>query len=113
GGPQDLPGLYQMCAGMAEYRAGNYQAAINALEQSLKSGLKSDSLATALCYLAMAEYRQRNDDQARASFVQARELLEKQISRPDATLIDFDQTVQDWAICQIAWREANELILGR
>ena len=113
GAPQDLTALYQLCDGMAEYRSGDFQRSVEMLEKSVASGLRVEPRATALSFEAMAKHRLHQDEQAKADLDRAHALLEKEIARPDADIIQFDSTVQDWLICQIARREADELIIGQ
>ena len=113
GGPQDLVALFQLCDGMAEYRSGEFQKAVEILEKSVASGLRVEPRATALSFEAMAKSRLHQDEQAKADLDRAHALLDKEIARPDADMIQFNLSVQDWLICQIAGREADELITGQ
>lgn len=110
GAPTDLPALYHLCGGMAEYRAGNFPVAAELIQQALDHGLTAEPRAAGLFYLAMAHFKTHEPQKAQDDLAAAHEFMEKQISPPDATLIDAKSSMQDWLICQIARREAEALI---
>jgi len=107
-----LTGLFALCAGMAEYRIGNYQAALDDLGDKTESRLGIEPRATAVLFAAMAKYRMHHVDEARAELDRAHEMMKK-ISSPTAPIIEPDATIQDWLICQVVCREANGLIAGQ
>jgi tetratricopeptide (TPR) repeat protein len=108
--PKELSALFHLCGGMAEYRAGNYQQAAALLGQSIDLHLSLEPRATALSFLAMSNYRAHNQAAARAALEEAHALIGQRISSPTADVIEPDATLQDWLICQIARREADQLI---
>jgi len=110
--PQSAPWSH-LCSGMAEYRAGNYRNAEDLLKKALGFGLVFEPKATALLFLAMSEYSAQQEPEARRSLDEAHALLEQKISSPTDDVIDPKSTLQDWLICQIARREADQLILGK
>ncbi len=106
---RDLVGFFKLCAGMAEYRAANYQAALDQLDSTTESHLTIEPRATALCYRAMAMFRLGQPQQARAELDRAAPIFQK-ISAPDADWIEEDSSIQDWLIFQITRREAEALV---
>ena len=112
GGPTDLPALYHLCAGMAEYRAGNFAAASGLFQQALDLGLTAEPRAAGLYYLAMAHFRMKEQQKARDELADAQKFMEKEIVPADAALVEAKASLQDWLICQIARREAEALISG-
>ena len=111
-GPTDLPALYHLCAGMAEYRAGNFNVAAGLFQQALDLGLTAEPRAAGLYYLAMAHFRMNEPQKSRDDLAKAHQFIEKEIAPADAALIDTKASTQDWLICQIARREADALISG-
>ena len=77
-----LTGLFALCAGMAEYRIGNYQAALDDLGDKTESRLGIEPRATAVLFAAMAKYRMHHVDEARAELDRAHEMMKK-ISSPE------------------------------
>lgn len=55
-------------------------------------------------------YRLHDEAAARAALQEAHVLFEQKISGPTDDVIDPDETLQDWLICQSARREADQLI---
>ena len=108
----EVTGLFALCAGMAEYRTGNYQAALDDLGEKTESRLGIEPRPTAVFFRAMAFYRLGKTDRARGELDRAQELMKK-VSSPTAPVIEPDATIQDWLICQIVRREAEGLIAGQ
>jgi hypothetical protein len=98
-----------MCAAMAEYRAGNYQATLEQLDSDTESRLSVEPRATAICLRAMARVRLGEKENARSELARAHALF-PETSSPDAPVIESNTTIQDWLICQIIRREADALI---
>jgi hypothetical protein len=107
----NLNGLFQLCAAMADYRTGNYQQALDRLGESTQRQLGIEPRATAVLFRAMADYRLHHEDDARSELERAHTMFER-IARPDADVIEAAATIQDWMICQIVRREAEQLISG-
>ncbi|HEV3022714.1 MAG TPA: tetratricopeptide repeat protein, partial [Pirellulales bacterium] len=72
--------------GVAQYRAGNWQAAVEALDQSVK--LRAGGDAFDWLFLAMSHQRLGNQDEARKWYDQAVEWTEKQTA-PNDELVRF------------------------
>jgi tetratricopeptide (TPR) repeat protein len=108
----EVAGLFRLCAGMAEYRTGNYQGALDDLDSATEPRLSIEPRATAVLFRAMAMYRLHQADAARAELERAGEMFKK-ISSPDADVVEADATIQDWLICQVVRREAEGLISGQ
>jgi serine/threonine protein kinase/tetratricopeptide (TPR) repeat protein len=107
--PGEVTMLFRLCAGMAEYRVGNYQGALDDLDDATVSRLSIEPRATAVLFRAMAKYRMHHADEARPELDRAHEMFTK-ISSPNAPVIEADATIQDWLICQAVRREADGLI---
>lgn len=98
--PQD--GRYQTTLGMAQYRAGNYEAAIETLTKldEIASAPREDSASAAGAFRAMVLYQLGRTDQARAELLRLRTATEQTA-----------QTEADAAQAFLA--EAEALILKR
>jgi serine/threonine protein kinase len=100
--------------GLALYRAGRYQQAVERLEESLT--MDPTWVARAINYppLAMAYFRLGNPDEARRSLA----LAEKAIDDWTDTIVRLpvDSTLPipwyDWVECRLYYREATLLITG-
>jgi WD40 repeat protein/serine/threonine protein kinase/Flp pilus assembly protein TadD len=100
-------GLFLQTKGLAEYRAGHYEQAVNWL-------LKSQPLCTSVCgksvttfFLAMAYHRLGRADEARAALAQARRFVEQETSNLDIGVGEVR------LICEMVRREAEALINGK
>jgi tetratricopeptide (TPR) repeat protein len=111
-GSHEVP-FYQLCAGMAEFRAGNYRQAADWLEKPSELPLPLEAKATSMLFLAMARFRLHQNAEARAELGRADEIFDTRICRADAGLITWDASLMDWLICQIVRREADQLMLGK
>ena len=109
---RDLAGLFRLCAGMAEYRAGQFKAALDDLDESTESRVPIEPQATTVLFRAMARFRLNQQDEAQRDLERAHEIL-KRIPGEGADVIEFATTIQDWLICQVARREADSLIRGK
>jgi eukaryotic-like serine/threonine-protein kinase len=93
-----------LAKGLAEYREGNYDAAIRLLQRILPEDIGSQPRAEAYLILAMAQYRLNQSDASRASFAKAMEVVNR---LPKAGGLDDDWN--DWIIVHVLLREANAL----
>jgi hypothetical protein len=100
----------QLAAGMAEYRNGQWAAAIAQLQASATAipdnvgGWQRMIKAADCFFLAMAYWQCNELDQARYWFIVGSEKIE---DLPPSTHIN------DWIVAQTAREEAEELIYGR
>jgi ATP/maltotriose-dependent transcriptional regulator MalT len=104
---------FRMLKGMAEYRQGHLESAIEWLDQALRSMDVdfSASRATALLFLAMSHHRLGHAEQARGALTDARALMEHGF--PKAGVDDLDVgPLEDWLICHVIRREAETLFEG-
>jgi WD40 repeat protein/Flp pilus assembly protein TadD len=104
-------GLVLQAKGMAEYRAGRYEQAVDWLRKSqpLCAGHCGRSVST--FYLAMAYHRLGRADEARAALAQARKFVEQENSNLD--LLAGIGAGEVLLICEIVRREAEGLIDGK
>jgi WD40 repeat protein len=72
-------GSYQTTLGMAQYRLGKYQEALNTLTHAddLNQAAEGDSVPADLAFLAMTRFQMREKERAQASLTQLRETLQK------------------------------------
>ena len=97
--------------GLAEYRQGNYQAAVDWMHKTLSQPLRfgDDSrYLSAWMILVMAHYPLVQMDDARAAFAQGVELAQTKV--PDLGSDDLDNEWQNPLIARILMREAKALI---
>jgi hypothetical protein len=96
-----------LAEGVAAYRSGRYDVARGRLRQFLNSNLNPAVTTGARLYLALAEHRAGNAEQARRLFDEAGETFgEVQISR------DWGGYWTAWLIVDLTFREAEQLIEG-
>jgi WD40 repeat protein len=97
---------FLLARGMADYRYGNYEGAVDWLRQSLAPG-KATPLMDALAnlFLAMAHHRLGEFKDAQEAFARAKALAEQSPS------LDSDRYIwADWQRFHIVRREADELL---
>ena len=113
GGDDGMMPWNQLLKGMAEYRQGNFAAAIEPLEQTRQCpypGLHA-TRATATMFLAMAHHRLKRAEESRGLLEEARKVMDQEL--PKAGVEDLEFTViEDWLICHAVRREAEALIAG-
>jgi serine/threonine protein kinase/Flp pilus assembly protein TadD len=103
--------------GMVEYRAGNFDNAIERLNQTLSLGrehryFNSRSLSgTACAFLAMAHYRLGRVAEARQAIDQATKLYEQRYSKIDWNW-SSEGNWHDWLIFYLIRQEAEKLLKG-
>ncbi len=101
---------YRMALGMAEYRSGNYAAA----EESLKAGANANERngyvsVTSGFYLAMSQFRQGKEDEARRMMKAAAAEMRPLPADEDKPLSDLPSNADD-LILWMAYKEAKALI---
>jgi Flp pilus assembly protein TadD len=109
-------GLYKwflMARGMADYRAGQYAAAIDRLGKALTPGREYVFLdGTAQLFIAMAHHGLGHEAEARQALAKARTLMDQQSPKLDqGQLLGGDWS--DWLRFQIARREAEALLTSK
>jgi WD40 repeat protein/serine/threonine protein kinase/tetratricopeptide (TPR) repeat protein len=103
---------FLLVKGMAEYRSGRFADAIVRLRKTVAEGgdaLYCDALAR--LFLAMAQQRLGQADEARKTLDKARARIERTFPKPDGE--GLDEAWSDWLRCRIVLREAQELIDGQ
>jgi tetratricopeptide (TPR) repeat protein len=109
GGPPDNLHWFQMAKGMAEYRAGHFDAAIDWLTRSQKAQTIASGIAGTKAYLSMAHYRSGHETQARDLLAQANQGVERDL--PKAGVDELPAAdMENWLIAHIALREAKALV---
>jgi len=104
----ELAAWYSLCQGMALYRAGQYQQAIDVLDNA-KTPDRITRATTAQFFQAMAQWRQGHQTDARSLLKEADDRIEKDL--PKAGVDDLGRFgVEDWLITQSARRQAQSLI---
>jgi tetratricopeptide (TPR) repeat protein len=99
---------FRLLKGMAEYRAGSPERAINWLTASLTPDLPHRA-ATAELYLAMARHRMGDAATAKAALASAEERIQR--LTPQAGTGDLAEGgIENWLICQTALRECRTLV---
>src|SRR5262249_15328533 len=68
------PNQYRTTLGVAQYRAGKYRDALVTLEEADRF---HEGAPVGLAFLAMAQYRLKQQDQARASLVRLRQVVQE------------------------------------
>ncbi|QEH34977.1 Serine/threonine-protein kinase pkn5 [Aquisphaera giovannonii] len=106
GDDQPLRRYYRLARGMAGYRDGRLDRAVEDLAEARSSGIDVISTA-AQCFLAMVEARRGRLDQAREQLAEAREAIGR---AAPAVTADQGPAWHDWLISRIALREAEALI---
>jgi hypothetical protein len=103
--PSLLP-WFRMCKGMAEYRAGHYESAIDWLARA-RTLEAATGLATLDLFTAMAHHRLGHAAEARQWLEQAVARMDTRVPRPGTDDLD---SPENYLICAIVRREAEALI---
>jgi tetratricopeptide (TPR) repeat protein len=101
---------YLLARGMADYRMGDLQTAINRLQKSLtpeRELLYLDSIAS--LFIAMAQHKLGKPDEARQTLFKTFTLADQKFPKLNASGLGEDWA--DWLRFQIVRREAEALIL--
>jgi tetratricopeptide (TPR) repeat protein len=97
-----------LAKGLVDYRAGRHEQAVEALQRYAPNTGGTHWDATAFAALAMAQHRNGDAPQARASLDAARAIIGRK--PPDAMRGDY---WFDWLHCEILLREAEQLLAER
>jgi eukaryotic-like serine/threonine-protein kinase len=101
---------FQMAKGMAEYRAGHFEAAIDWLTRSRQAHDNLAALATIETFLAMANYRLGHESDARTQLGLATHRVETQLPKAGVDALPATGEMENWLIAHVALREAEALI---
>jgi WD40 repeat protein len=96
----------QLSNGIAEYRAGRHEAAIQWLVNCYRNANTAYAQVSAQAYIAMAQHRLRKTDAARRALEAAQKQMDT-MPKPGSSDLE---AYQDWVVCQVALREARTLI---
>jgi tetratricopeptide (TPR) repeat protein len=99
---------FRLMKGMAQYRAGSYDAAVNWLTDSLEPDLPHRT-ATAEAYLAMAYHRLGKADEARKTLARAEARAARLTPQPGIGDL-AEGGIENWLVCHTALREARALV---
>jgi tetratricopeptide (TPR) repeat protein/tRNA A-37 threonylcarbamoyl transferase component Bud32 len=102
---------FRLLKGLAEYRRGHYEAAVGCLEGNGRAfGTYAPDRATSDFLLAMAHHRLGHAERARGLFNDARQYVRREL--PEAGAQDLSTGVENWLVCQVIRREAEQLLAG-
>ena len=104
--------FFLFAKGISEYRDGNYSSAIEAFARARTMNNSSDHfLDMGLClFRAMAHHKLDEPEQSDQFFREANEVSLRWLPQRDSQ--DFGGGWADWLICEIARREARQ-VLGK
>jgi formylglycine-generating enzyme required for sulfatase activity/tetratricopeptide (TPR) repeat protein len=100
---------FLLCRALAEYRAGQFAAAIDAVRQAPPHPDGGCRDATAYAVLALAQHQGGLPDRGRQALSRARLIRDRKWPKLDAGEL-FDGNWSDWLRLEILLREAEELI---
>jgi tetratricopeptide (TPR) repeat protein len=107
----ERPPWYLHALGLAHYRAGDYEAAINALEQSIGTGWADQGKGQNWLVLAMAHAKAGHQEEARQCLKRGRECTKK--AAPPAPVQPTAVYAGDWGALQILLAEAEKVVEGK
>lgn len=94
-----------LAKGLAKYREGNYEEAVQLQERAVPQDIGSRCRAEAYLILAMAQWRLNQADASRGSFARAMDIV-KDLPKKGA---DLNDDWNDWIIIHVLWHEAVAL----
>ncbi len=101
---------FPMVKGLAEYRNGRHQRAIDVLSEQRGKMPEQSANVTVLLIMAMAHEGLGHHDQAVQLLRDAESLMRDKV--PATPGIDSER-LENWTIYRILWREANSVIAGQ
>jgi tetratricopeptide (TPR) repeat protein len=105
--------FFHLARGMADYREGEFAKAVDRLRLSLSPGKEVTYLdSTAYLFLAMAQQKLGQVEEAQESMSKARVLADEKFPKVDRGQL-LDANWPDWLRFQIIRREAEELVKVR
>jgi hypothetical protein len=106
----DFLNWYYTTKGIAEYRAGRHQAAIQWLARPRAGEYGIYARCQADLFLAMAQHKFKRDDDAQAALRAALTTLASVTDSDGKPTMPGDGNLIDWAYAQVARREAQNLL---
>ena len=107
-GGQFLP-WYQMSKGIADYRMGNYVAALNELAVAEPKLGSRQGEVTSKLFQAMSLQKTGMMAEARAAFDAASQSLQRGDQVPGVDDLGYDG-IENWLICHVTLREAQQTL---
>jgi tetratricopeptide (TPR) repeat protein len=102
--------FFLLARGSAEYRAGQFQAAVETLGESARKNGQPWGRAQAELFLAMAHARLGHAEQARRTLAEAERSLAKLPEKPDVFTLQLAWHWRERAIFQVLLREAATVL---
>jgi tetratricopeptide (TPR) repeat protein len=100
---------FRLCKGLAEYRQGRYDGAVDWMQQVLEhAGPIPERDAAAWLVLAMAQHKLKQADPARVSLIKGREIINT--TMPTLEGRNLGENWDDWVIAHALLKEAKALI---
>jgi hypothetical protein len=100
--------FFKITRGMADYRAGRYEAAVSILQDANADLPGAAERATTQLVTAMAYQKMGKGEDAAGAMAQAMELIDGKLARPGSD--DLGPGAENWVICQIVKREADRVV---
>jgi hypothetical protein len=98
-----------MAKGIAEYRVGHFEAAIDWLTRSRQSQGRPSALVTIDSFLAMAHHRLGHESDAQTQIGLATRMGETRLPKAGLDVLPAGD-MENWLIAQVALREAKALL---
>ena len=99
---------FRLLKGITEYRAGKHASAANWLTAALTPDLPHRT-ATAESFLAMAQHRLGNREEAKKTLARAEDRVARLTPKPGVGDL-AEGGIENWLICQTALREAQSVV---
>ena len=102
---------FNLCRGIALYRHADYPASVQPLERALDPP-NASRIAMAKLFLAMSEQHLGQEKLADAAMTSARQAMDSRFPTIEGAGIGAD-LLEEWLMCQVARREAEQLLAAR
>jgi tetratricopeptide (TPR) repeat protein len=103
--------FFLLARGSAEFRAGQFQAAVETLSESVRKNDLPSGRAQAELLLAMAQARLGHVEEARRTLAEADQSLAQIPSKPDVFTLQLAWPWRERALCQVLLHEAAAVVL--
>jgi serine/threonine protein kinase/tetratricopeptide (TPR) repeat protein len=108
-GDVELLPWFAASKGLAEYRAGKFESALQFLQKT-ESFKSAAARATVELIRAMAQHKLGRAAEAKESFERAKRRVETELAKAG---VDPIPAAENWLICHVLRREAEQLITGK